>query len=139
MNKLICAVFLALLIPCQSAWGQVLSQKAAIALAEKFIAQNGYTNAPPAMIRQRLDFESIERADSRSKMLEQRHNTLQPRAIGAKQGRRGDKAGWSIAFDYVPTIRGGRDSCRVVTMDRDGSSIRIEHVDGIRSYFAGFN
>ena len=72
-------------------------------------------------------------------MLGQRHNTLRPKAIGAKRGRRGDKDGWSIAFDYATAVRGGRDSCRVVTMNSDGSNIRIEHVDGIRSYFAGFN
>ena len=139
MKKLLFTLFLAALVSPQSAWAQALSQKAAVAWAEKFIVQNGYTNAAPSQIKQRLDFESIERADSRDEMLRQRHNTLQPKAIGAKKGRKGAKAGWSIAFAYVPSVRGGRDLCRVVTMDADGSNIRIEHVDGIRNYFAGFN
>ena len=139
MNRLIVMLALALLIPCQSAWGQSLSQKAAVALAEKFIVQNGYTNASPDRIKPQLDFESLERAESRGEILRQRHNTLRPKAIGAKMGRKGSKAGWSIAFDYGPSAPGGRDLCRVVTMDSDGSHIRIEHVDGVRSHFVGFN
>jgi hypothetical protein len=139
MHRLILILALALLIPCQSAWGQSLSQKAAVALAEKFIIQNGYTNAAPDRVKAQLDFESIERAESRSEMLRQRHNTLRPKAIGARKGRKGSKAGWSIAFDYAPSVPGGRDLCRVVTMDSDGSGIRIEHVAGVRSYFVGFN
>lgn len=138
MNKLLCALFLVLLVPCQSAWGQALSQKAAVELAEKFIVKNGYTDAPPDQIMQELDYESIEFAENRIKMLQQRQNTLQPKAIGAKKGRRGGKAGWSIAFDFSASVHDGRDSCRVVTMDNDGSNIRIEHVDGLRKFFAGF-
>ena len=135
MNKLFLLLFLAFLAPCQSAWGQTLSQKAAVALAERFIAQNGYTDAPPSKIKSELDSESIEFAESRMDLLQQRRNTLRPKAIGAKQGRRGDKAGWSIAFDFA---NAGED-CRVVTMNSDGSNIRIEHVDGIRKFFVGFN
>jgi len=139
MNKLILIALLALLMPYQPAWGQTLTQKAAVALAEKFIADNGYTAASSSPVKQQLDFESLERTDNRAEMLKQRHNTLQPKAIGAKTGRKGSKAGWSIAFAYASWVRGGQDSCRVVTMDGDGSNIRIEHVDGIRKYFAGFD
>lgn len=110
-----------------------------MALAEQFVAENGYTRAKPDRIKQRLDFEPIERAESRSEMLLQRHNTLQPKAIGAKVGRKGSSVGWSIAFAYSSQVRGGQDSCRVVTMNADGSDIRVEHVDGVRAHFAGFN
>ncbi len=139
MNKPILVILLAYLIPCQPAWSQALSQKAAVALAERFIVENGYTTSLSNQIKQHLDRESIEWTDRRSEMLKQRHNTLQPIAIGAKPGRKGSKSGWSIAFAYSAGVRGGQDSCRIVTMDADGSNIRIEHVDGIREYFSGFN
>ncbi|SDQ75794.1 hypothetical protein [Pseudoxanthomonas sp. CF125] len=139
MRMFVLAIIMALLIPSQSAWAQPLSQKAAVALAEKFIAENGYTKAAPDRIKQQLVFESIELAPTRDEMLRRRYNTLQPKAIGAKEGRKSSKAGWSIAFDYVSVSRGDQDMCRVVTMNADGSDIRIEHVDGFRKAFAGFN
>lgn len=139
MDRVVLAVLLALLVLCQPARAQTLNQKAAVALAEQFVAENGYTSAKPDRIKQRLDFEAIERAKIRSEMLLQRHNTLQPKAIGAKVGGKGSSAGWSIAFAYSSQVRGSKDSCRVVTVDADGSNIRVEHVDGIRAYFSGFN
>lgn len=139
MNRWLCLLFLALLTPCESALGQVLSQKAAVALAERFVVRNGYTDAPPDQVKHDLDFESIEFAENREAMLRQRRNTLRPRAIGVRRGRRSSKSGWSVAFDFVESIDANRGSCRVVTMDSDGSNIRIEHVDGLRKFFVGFN
>lgn len=139
MKKIISAIFaFCLLAPCQAALAQALSSQDAIALAEKFVVENGYTNAAQDHIKHQLDFESIEWTADRSEMLRRRHNTLQPKAIGAKQRRKGAKHGWSIAFDYATGTPGGQDVCRVVTMDGDGSSMRIEHVDGIRKFF-GFD
>ena len=139
MRVFLCTIILALSIPPQSAWAQSISQEAAVALAEKFIAENGYTKAAPDQIKQQLVFESIERANTRNEMLRHRNNTLQPKAIGAKKGRRGSSEGWSVAFDHASVSRGGEDTCRVVTMNAEGSDIRIEHVDGFRKAFAGFH
>ncbi len=139
MNRLLCLLFLASLAPCERAWGQALSQKAAVALAEKFVVRNGYTDAPPDQVKHDLDFESIEFAENREEMLRQRRNTLRPRAIGVKRGRRSNKSGWSVAFDFTKSVDANPGSCRVVTMDSDGSNIRIEHVDGLRKFFVGFN
>jgi hypothetical protein len=139
MNKLILAVVLGVLAPCSSAFGQALSQQAAVALAEKFVAANGYTDAPHNQLKKQPNFESIEFSASQGEMMQHRYNTLRPKAIGAKRGRKGGEAGWSVAFDYMPRVAADQDSCRVVTMGLDGSNIRIEHVDGVRSYFAGFN
>jgi len=121
-----------------AALAKELSQHAAVALAETFIVENGYTDAPADRIKPRLDGESIEWTNVRDEILKHRHRTLLAKAIGAKKGRRGDKAGWSIAFDYAPEVAGADDVCRVVTMDADGSNMRVEHVDGMRDYFAGF-
>ena len=138
MKKIIHAILAScLLAVSQGALAQTLSQQAAIALAETFVVENGYT-ITTSRIKNHLDLESIERTSDRSEMLRRRHSTLQPTAIGAKQGRRGAKLGWSIAFEYTSSTRGAENGCRVVTMDGDGSNIRIEHQDGIREFFAGF-
>lgn len=140
MNGIPLALFLLLLaMPLPSAWAQAISKQAAVALAEKFVRENGYTDAAPEYIKQHLDFESIEWADSRNELLKQRRDTLLPKAIGAKRGARRDADGWSIAFDFTSRMPAGRGICRVVTMSQDGSDIRIQHVDGVRQYFAGFD
>ncbi len=136
MRVFFLAIILALLSPLQSALAQPLPQEAAVALAEEFIVENGYTKATRDRIKQQLVFESIERAHTRDEMLRRRYNTLSPKAIGAKRGRKGSNDGWSIAFDHVPASRDEQATCRVVTMNADGSDIRIEHVDGFRKAFA---
>jgi hypothetical protein len=130
-------IFLACLLPFDAAWAKRLSQQDAVALAEKYIEENGYTAAGPERIKPELDPEPLERAHSREDRLKGRFDTLRPRAIGATRGGR-DRKGWSVCFDYV---RGGRDPaavCRVVTLNRDGSVIRIEHQDAYRESMAGF-
>lgn len=116
---------------------QAISKAAAVELAEKFIARNGYTKLPRDQISPKLDPESLEFGDSREKQLALRFNTLKPKAIGVKRGARKNKDGWSVAFDYVD---GGSNSseCRVVTMDENGKNLFVQHSDGRRSYFAGF-
>jgi hypothetical protein len=118
--------------------GQPISRSAAVALAQKFVAENGYTDIPKGEVKEKLDPESIEWNGSRKEVLASRFNTLRRLAIGIKDGAKSNTDGWSVAFDYVA---GGASSknCRVVTMDRDGANIRMQHVDGIRSYFAGFD
>ena len=127
----------AMLVAC-AAIAQPLTKVAAIALAEKFIAENGYTKLPTSKLKSALDPESLEWGFSRDKTLAHRFNTLNGRAIGIKSGGKGEADGWSVAFDFA----GGRvssTSCRVVTMEKDGSNLRVQHVDGIRTYFAGFD
>lgn len=119
------------------AYAEEITKRQAIETAELFILQNGYTDAPPDQIKDNLDYETIELQYNREDMLKFRFNTLKRKAIGVKRGRKGSNPGWSVAFDYVeertPNV------CRVVTMNPDGSEIRVEHVDGIRSYFIGFD
>ena len=128
MKKIICGLLvISSLTPCSAALAQALTQQAAMALAEEFVVENGYTDAAPDRIKRQPDLEPIEWTSDRSEMLERRYNTLRPRAIGAKPGRKGGEAGWSVAFDYSRELPGGRDNCRVVTMDSNGANIRIEH------------
>jgi hypothetical protein len=117
---------------------QALTKNAAVTVAQKFVVENGYTDAPRREVKDKLDPESLELSAGRDSVLSGRINTLRRVAIGIKFGAKYKAAGWSVAFDYV----GGGPSprnCRVVTMDEDGTNIRMQHVDGIRSYFAGFD
>ena len=115
-----------------------LTKAEAIAAAEKFIVENGYTDAPKEKIKPTLDNESLAFPPmSREEQLEARFNSLKPKAIGIRNERKSRKPGWSIAFDYaVFAMESG--NCRVVTMDLDGSGMRVEHVEGIRDRFLGF-
>jgi hypothetical protein len=119
---------------CTLTHGHSLSQDDAVLIAEKFVAENGYTNTSTP-VKEKLDFESLEFSSRRDELLTFRKNSLRPRAIGVKRGSRTDKDGWSIAFDYENSILRSRDICRVVTMAPDGSKIVMQHVEGIRSYF----
>jgi hypothetical protein len=110
----------------ESSDGQPISGLDAVALAEKFVKDNGYTAAPP-LAPQDLTLESIERVPSREDLAEARHDSLQPRAYGyGLHGR-----GWIVVFCWksIPEDEVGR----AVTMYEDGSRIRMEHKDAILS------
>jgi hypothetical protein len=107
-----------------------LSEAAAVELAESFVRENGYTDAPEAEVKARLDSEGIEWSKNRGDLLRNRRNTLQSRAIGIKR----TNDGWGVAFAYVTNS----GTCRVVTMAADGSRIRMQHQDGILNYWRGF-
>lgn len=136
MPKIIAGFFMALACFCAHA-AESITMKAAVEIAEQFVAENGYTKAPSSDTKEVLGNEAIEWTTNPRDRLEQRFNTLLPKAIGAKKGRRNSSEGWSVAFDYT-SKNGASNNCRVVTMNSAGNDIRIEHVDGIRSYFIGF-
>jgi hypothetical protein len=140
MNSLfpLMVIFVALLAPVGMSFGQdarsndsvsQISSERAVEIAERFVRENGYTDAPDSAIRSQLDLESIEWTNDRTELLKARRNTLQPKAIGVKA----TDGGWGVAFDYVSHP----GSCRVVTMEKDGSQIRMKHQDGIREYWLG--
>ena len=142
MNKLNVIAVTVLALVCIGGFdladsAEPLSLQEAIEAAENFIRGNGYTNASGEDISSDLNYESIERAESDEEILQLRHNTLQPKAIGARRLGAEASSGWSAAFDYVDDRE--LEICRVVTMDHDGSNIRVQHQDGIRQYWAGFN
>jgi hypothetical protein len=126
-----------------SAWAlpanaQPISKAAAVALAESFIAKNGYTQLPREQINTVLAPESFELASNREEQLTMRFNRLRPKAIGIKRGGKGESRGWSVAFDFASTDADA-SNCRVVTMTEDGQNLVLQHVDGIRRYFVGFD
>jgi len=138
--KIVTATFIAIALATTpiAARSEPLSQAAAVEAAERFVVQNGYTDAPVTQAKERLEHESIEWSNDRAKLLSARFNSLKAKAIGLRHGRKGSPHGWSVAFDYKVPTTGEEAVCRVVTMAEDGSEPRMEHVDGFRSYFSGF-
>jgi len=101
-----------------------LTQSQAVALAEQFIAQNGYTDLPPD--KTKLAYETIEWERDADRMLQQRHDTLERHAYGVLRGRKGGEPGWTVVFCYKAHCG---SAGRAVTMNLDGSEPRVEHVD----------
>jgi hypothetical protein len=136
--KVALSVIILILSLSTAVYANDLTKNEAIKMAELFILQNGYTNAPAKEIKKELNIGTVEFANSREELLRRRFNTLKRKAIGVRKGRKSEEvAGWSVAFDYADTKLKNR--CRVVTMDADGSNMGVEHVEGIRSYFVGFD
>jgi hypothetical protein len=110
-----------------------LTQSQAVELAERFIAQNGYTDLPPD--KRKLSHETIEWESDVDTMLQQRHDTLERRAYGFRSGRKGRESGWTVVFRYKhPRDPRMQSKGRAVTMNLDGSKARVEHVDFILRY-----
>ncbi len=104
-----------------------ISAQVAVARAEAFIRLNGYTLAPAAS-PERLTEESFELWE-KSRWAEIRHDLLQPRAYGYLRGRKRGP-GWTVVFPYRRDDGGKEQPVgRAVTMNEDGSAIRVEHVD----------
>jgi hypothetical protein len=107
-----------------------LNKTEAVKFAERFIALNGYTDQAPD--KSKLAYETIEWESNVDKMLKVRHDTLEQKAYGIVSGRRGGAAGWTVVFRYKHTPdRRMRRIGRAVTMNPDGSDMRVEHVDFI--------
>lgn len=110
-----------------------LNQSEAVALAEQFIARNGYTDLPPD--KTKLSYETIEWESNVDLMLQRRHDTLQRRAYGVRRGRKGAERGWTVVFLYKGSSGSGSNATgRAVTMNLNGSKPRVEHVDFILRY-----
>ena len=137
MKLSLALIIFLLILPSSICVAGELSKSDAIEIAEKFILENGYTDAPSNQIKEDLDYESIEWANDQNELLNQRFNQLKSSAIGIKKGRKGGEPGWSVAFDIVDAK--SNNNCRVVTMNLDGTDIRVEHVDGKRPAFIGFD
>jgi cell division protein FtsL len=131
LKAFVAAILLTLLSVVSShAQKRGLSETEAIKLAERFIAQNGYTDLPPE--KDKLANESFELAESVEEMLKMRRDTIEPKAYGISSGRKGGSPGWTVVFRYKhPSGQQMRRNGRAVTMNLDGGKMRVEHVDFI--------
>jgi len=127
----ISATILLLLLVAGVAYSQKrrLTQAEAVAFAEQFIAQNGYSDLPPD--KTKLSCETIEWEGNVDRMLQERHDTLERHAYGVRRGRKGGDPGWTVVFRY----KGHAGATgRAVTMNLDGSEPRVEHIDFFLRY-----
>jgi hypothetical protein len=135
---LLSSFVLVLAFSCSSKRNRILSEDEAIARAEEFIKDNGYTDLPPTEDKSKLVPESVI-GGTEAEGLRLRHNTLEPKAYGIIQGgRNGD--GWYVVFRYnrnnqeyerlPPDFEQHRERYgRAVVMDRFGGNPKIEHQD----------
>jgi len=128
LKLIITSASLLLVFSIADARGKKLNQSEAIKLAERFIILNGYTDLPPN--KNRVVLESIEASPNTDELLRERRNTLERKAYGVARGRKIRSSGWTVVFRYKdrsdPEMR---EIGRAVTMDADGSNMRVEHVD----------
>ena len=97
----------------------------AIAFAEKFVHDNGYTDFKPDD-PSKLTPESIERT-GRDTWIDKRFNTIRSKAKGYLTRGKNDPSGWTVGFELIKP----RDSNagRAVTMDAKGGRVRMQHQD----------
>ncbi|MCZ7680252.1 MAG: hypothetical protein M5U28_16385 [Sandaracinaceae bacterium] len=87
-----------------------------IAVAEAFVAAQGYTDAPPTVSGDAIVREGIEGT------LEDRRGMLQPRAVRAFGG----DGGWTVVFAYQSPEHAGRARALVI---REGAPPSFVHQD----------
>lgn len=109
----------------------------AIRLAEEFIRRNGYTDVPAD--KDNLTYETIEASEDIDKILETRHNTLEPKAFGLSyHSKSGD--GWTVIFKYNEeylkniTEMDLSNRGRAVTMDENFENLTVQHKDFFLEY-----
>jgi hypothetical protein len=123
-------VFMLMCVANSYAETRKLRQAQAVKLAEEFIVRNGYTDLPPD--KEHLAFESLERGSNVDEILQARHNTLERKAYGIARGRKSGSPSWIVVFRYkYPSYPEMRRNGRAVTMNLDGSNMRVEHQDFI--------
>jgi hypothetical protein len=135
--KILQILLLLVLFALPKAQANELLQQEALGVAERFVVENGYTDASRERIKKQLVLENIELSSNTEEILRQRFNSLKAKAIGLRKKHRRYSDGWSVAFEYVGA-ESNSSHCRIVTMKLDGTELRIEHVDGRREYFEGF-
>jgi hypothetical protein len=101
-----------------------LPRAEAIRLAERFVAENGYTDLPVDSDAAKLTLEPIEFASNTKERLEIRRDTLERKAADAYP--MGD--GWEVAF-RCRRKGPGPESRRGVWVPGTGKPIRIFHQD----------
>jgi hypothetical protein len=117
---------------------QKITEGQAIKVAEKFVAENGYTAVAASSNPLARESLTLTRTGSDERLL--RHNTLEPGAYGIFSGCPRGKgsppfAGWTVIFQYSKQARAKDESIdqrgvgRAVTMDEFGHDIMVQHKD----------
>lgn len=122
-----------------------ISESEAVRSAECFVIGNGYTDLPPMEDKTKLSYESFDDGPPAEQALERRHDTLESRAYGVRNGGK-VRDGWSVVFRYNVNNRNFsvlapeflehlKTVGRCVTMDAYGANLRVQHQDAELSRF----
>jgi formate dehydrogenase assembly factor FdhD len=105
------------------ALAKLMTTEKAIALAEKWIAEQAYTNDTTAVKVSKIVFEEGEFASDTMDIVKNRHNTIRSKAIGAKEY--GEKS-WAVGF---PHINQENNIVRAVLIDSIGENVKMAAKD----------
>jgi hypothetical protein len=79
-------------------------QCTAIRAAERFVLENGYTDAPATTDPSRIVWELGDDPSQLSRVLKARHETLKPHAYGLHLDPAEDPAAYTIVFEYTDSL-----------------------------------
>jgi hypothetical protein len=112
-----------------------ISEAEAVKIAERFVAENGYTDLPATRQGDALSHEAVDDYDPQNR-LRHRANTLERKACGVYEGNVWTKEpGWTVVFCFtgqsLPAGESGPppDIGRPVLMDAEGANVKIFHLD----------
>jgi hypothetical protein len=100
----------------------------AVAAAEAFIRQNGYTNQPadPAAVKWDIMEGAIPSAGVPPKVLLQwRRNTVVGQAYGFSRHRSRDRAGWTVYFEHNPAFLKRLPKASTESREVTGRSVEV--------------
>lgn len=97
-----------------------IAAREALLKAEAYIVAQGYTNADVDYKTSPITYEKGEFATDTSSILEFRKNTLEEKAMGARQY--GKNFSWAVGFRQIPYEN---NTVRVVVMDSLGNNMKI--------------
>ena len=105
------------------ALARLMTAEKAVALAEKWIAEQAYTDDTTAIQVNKIVFEKDEFATDTMDIVKNRHNTISKKAIGAKEY--GEKS-WAVGF---PHVEKENNIVRAVLIDSIGENVKMAAKD----------
>ncbi|HKX28158.1 MAG TPA: hypothetical protein VJ302_10720 [Blastocatellia bacterium] len=106
-----------------------LTEDQAIQKAEKFIADNGYTDLPPESDRRKISFQlwDASMTSDVNEILKRRRNTLKRKAYGISPLREGKSRGFYVVFEPVdPRVFSPEGLGQAVTVTDGGKKVGLE-------------
>jgi hypothetical protein len=93
-------IFALFLIPALAQNNVVFNQEQAVAVAEKFVAKNGYTDKTP-IEKKKLFLERGEKISDINKIISTRYNLIESQPVIALIKDAGGQSVWSVQFLFI--------------------------------------
>lgn len=101
---------------------KMISASEAIQIAEKYVAEQGYTKQEIDGSKTTIRFEEGEYASDTTDIVKMRHNTLEAEAAGARAYGPDNKS-WVVGFNY---INPENNIVRGIIMDSLGRNVQVK-------------